>query len=484
MPDAPTRPGVLRRFVVGALVIIACSASATAVAGWHEIDRVVKAVQDTPPIPGIEREIDPADAGKPQTILLIGSDRRSKNAIDVRTGAYAPDKPQSDTMILMRLDPSKGATALLSLPRDLKVEIPGHGVAKLNAAYAIGGPRLTVRTIKAVTGIHINHVINIDFHGFSKVVNALGCIYVDVDRRYYNQSNSYAKIDVPAGYQRLCGQDALSYVRYRHTDTDLVRAARQQDFLRQIKQQVTAFGLIGKRAKLLGIFSHYTQSDLQKSSAILRLLRLAIASAGQPVREVHFAAKLGPSYVYARPTVIQRTVKQFLAAKQSSGARGKTARTPHAKRRHRRHTKAQLADVRSLGKQQALNMVNQRVRVFPLYFPTRVTLSSRFADQPRVYTIQTRDGKRYPAYRMVLSAGFFGQYYGLQGTRWKDPPILNAPHETHTIHGRKFDYYRDGTRLRLVAWRNKDAVYWISNTLLLTLTNKQMSGIAAATRHL
>jgi polyisoprenyl-teichoic acid--peptidoglycan teichoic acid transferase len=484
MADLPKRSGVLKRFVVGALVIIAASATATSVAAWHEVDKVVDAVKDTAHIKGIQSVIDPADAGKPQTILLIGSDRRSKNAVDVRTGAYSLNTPQSDTMILMRLDPSKGATALLSLPRDLKVEIPGHGVAKLNAAYALGGPRLTVRTIKALTHIHINHVINIDFHGFSKVVNALGCIYVDVDRRYYNQSNSYSKIDVPAGYQRLCGQDALSYVRYRHTDTDIVRAARQQDFLRQIKQQVTAFGLIEKRDQLLHIFSHYTESDLRSSSSILRLLRLAIASAGQPVREVHFAAKLGPSYVYARPSVVKRTVRQFLAAQQSSGARGTAARTSHGKRRHRSHSKAQLLDVKSLGKQEALGAINQHVRVFPVYYPTRLTLTSSFADQPRVYNIVTRDGTRYPAYRMVFSAGFVGQYYGLQGTTWKDPPILDSAHETHTIHGRKFDYYWDGTRLRLVAWHEKDAVYWISNTLLLTLSNKQMSSIAAATRHL
>jgi LCP family protein required for cell wall assembly len=486
MEEGYTGRGVVKRFLIGALVIVLASASATAVAAWHEVDKVVAAFKNTAHIKGIEQVIDPAAAGKPQTILLIGSDKRSKNAVDVRTGAYAENHPSSDTMILMRLDPSKGATALLSLPRDLKVDIPGHGVAKLNAAYAIGGARLTVRTIKALTHIHVNHVINVDFHGFSKAVNALGCVYVDVDRHYYNQSNAYAKIDVPAGYQRLCGQNALSYVRYRHTDTDIVRSARQQDFLRQVKQQVSAFGLISKSDTLLHIFSQYTSSDLNSRSAILRLLRLAIASAGQPIREVHFAAKLGPSYVYARPSVIRRTVQQFLSVQQSSGARGSTARArTSSHRRHHHYTRvAGLANVAVLGKQEALNAINQHVHVFPVYYPTRLTLSSSFADQPRVYSIITRDGKHYPSYRMVFSAGFIGQYFGLQGTTWQDPPILSGPHETHTIHGRKFDYYWDGTRLRLVAWHSKGAVYWISNTLLLTLSNKQMTAIAAGTKHL
>jgi polyisoprenyl-teichoic acid--peptidoglycan teichoic acid transferase len=484
MPEVPVKSGILKRFLLGAFLIVACSATATAVAAWHEVNKVVAAFQHTAHIKGIDKVIDPAAAGKPQTILLIGSDKRNPNAIDVRTGAYSDQHPSSDTMILMRLDPAKGATALMSLPRDLKVDIPGHGVAKLNASYALGGARLTVATIKALTHIHINHVINIDFHGFSKAVNALGCVYVDVDRHYYNQSNLYAKIDVPAGYQRLCGQNALSYVRYRHTDTDIVRSARQQDFLRQVKQQVSAFGLLSKSDQLLHIFSSYTSSDLKSRSAILRLLQLAIASAGQPIREVHFAAVLGPSYVYARPGVIARTVRQFLAVKQSTGARGTVARTPRGQRHHRSHPTTVMENIASLGRQEALNAVNAHARVFPLYYPTRLAPGGTFADMPRVYTIDTRDGKHYAAYRMVFSAGFIGQYYGLQGTTWQNPPILDSPHETHTIHGRKFDYYWDGTRLRLIAWRSKGAVYWISNTLLLTLSNKQMSAVAAGTTHL
>jgi LCP family protein required for cell wall assembly len=484
MSELPARTGLLKRFVIGAFVIVLASASATAVAAWHEVDKVVAAFRHTAHIRGIEQVIDPAAAGKPQTILLIGSDKRSKNAVDVRTGAYAENRPSSDTMILMRLDPAKGATAVMSLPRDLKVDIPHHGVAKLNAAYALGGARLTVRTIKALTHIHINHVINVDFHGFAKAVNALGCVYVDVDRHYYNQSNAYAKIDVPAGYQRLCGQDALSYVRYRHTDTDIVRSARQQDFLRQIKQQVSAFGLISKSDQLLHIFSAYTSSDLGSRSSILRLLRLAIASAGQPIREVHFAVKLGPSYVYARPSVIARSVQQFLQVQESSGARGTAAQTSAGRRRRHRHRLTQMENVAALGRQEALNAVNQHVHVFPLYYPGRLAPGGTFADQPRVYSIITRDDKHYPAYRMVFSAGFIGQYYGLQGTTWQNPPILDAPHESHTIHGRKFDYYWDGTRLRLVAWHSNGAVYWVANTLLLTLSNKQMTAIAAGTKHL
>ena len=144
--------------------------------------------------------------------------------------------------MLLRLDPDRNAIALMSIPRDLKVEIPGYGTEKFNAAYTYGGPKLTLRVVKELTGLPINHVVNVDYLGFVRAVYAIGCVYVDVDRRYYHSnaesSEEYAEINVQPGYQLLCGKKSLQYVRYRHTDTDLVRAARQQDFLSAARQRV------------------------------------------------------------------------------------------------------------------------------------------------------------------------------------------------------------------------------------------------------
>lgn len=485
MPETYAGPGVFKRFVLGALIIVLASASATAVAGWHEVDKVVNAFKSTKHIAGIDSVITQADAGKPQTILLMGSDKRSNNAIDVRD--HAIGKPLSDTMMLMRLDPSKRATALMSLPRDLKVHIPGHGVDKLNAAYSIGGARLTVRTIRALDPrLKINHVINVDFHGFSKAVNALGCIYVDVDRRYYNQSDLYAKIDIPAGYQRLCGQDALSYVRYRHEDNDLVRATRQQDFLRDVKAQVGAFGIINDRDKLLHIFSAYTSSDLQSRSGVLRLLKLAVFSASHPIQEIHFHAKLGPSYVYARPAVIHKIVTQFLGVQGSKGPKAVVKPKRHRRRSHKTISSIGLVDATSSMKDQALQVVNLHGRVFPVYYPTKLVAGSAPLGPPSVYTIKTRSGQGFPAYRLVIQKSdlAFNVYYGLQGTTFRQAPILQQTHSTRKIHGRTFSLYSDGSRLRMVSWRSGRSVYWISNTLLQTLTNSQMLAIAASTAHL
>ena len=90
-----------------------------------------------------------AESGEPQTIMLLGSDERADTP-ETEPGEFGD--PRSDTVILVRLDPAKGATALMSLPRDLKVEIPGEGTGKLNDAYSYGGPKLVVDTVKKLTG--------------------------------------------------------------------------------------------------------------------------------------------------------------------------------------------------------------------------------------------------------------------------------------------------------------------------------------------
>ena len=120
----------------------------------------------------------------------------------------------------------------------------------------------------------------------------------------------------------------------------------------------------------------------------------------------------------------------------------------------------------------------------PVYFPAARLASGGYSsgepDYPatRAYTIKDRAKARFSAYRIVLSTGEAGQYYGVQGTTWTAPPILDTPSETMKMRGRSFELFYDGTRLRLVALRTSKGVYWLSNTLSLTLTNPQMLAIA------
>ena len=483
LEDIP-RPGLWKRLLLGALLCVFASAAATAVATFHEVDKIVDKLKLGPELKLGKGKLATTDPGKPQTLMILGSDERPKNNSEGALGGS-----RSDTIMLVRLDPDKKATAIMSLPRDLKVEIPGHGTDKINAAYEIGGPELTLETVKAVTKLPINHVINVHFNGFWRAVNAVGCVYADIDRRYYNDSAEYSYINVQPGYQRLCGTKALQYVRFRHEDTDIVRAARQQDFLRQTKQQITASTLFKNQDRLMTIFGRNTSTDaeLRSRKEVLRLLKLALFSATQPIQEVSFRGTLGESYVETTEAQMQQMTHEFLNVEDTPGPRAESGRKIKRPKRKRklRAVVGGLEDATGYGKDQAIQAVEAGAgTTLPALYPTRRLQGSVYAGPPRVYKLRGTDGKRYGAYRMVLQTGRVGEYYGLQGITWREPPILEGVTEKRTIRGRTYELAYDGDRLRLVAWRTRKAVYWISNTLLLTLDEKQMLAIARSVRAL
>jgi polyisoprenyl-teichoic acid--peptidoglycan teichoic acid transferase len=482
MFDDIPRPGLWKRILIGGLLCIFAAAAATSVAAFHEVDKIVDALEVNPELKLGKNTLATTDPGEPQTLLILGSDQRPKNNAEGASGA------RSDSIMLVRLNPHKEATAIMSLPRDLKVNIPRHGVDKINAAYEFGGPQLTVDTVKQLTGLPINHVINVTFKGFWRAVNAIGCVYTDVDRDYFNDSGEFSYINIDPGYQRLCARKALQYVRFRHTDTDLVRSARQQDFLRQMKQQVTYTDLIGKHNRLVKIFGRNTATDpeLRSRSEVLRLLKLALFSASKPIQEIHFEGEIGPSYVEASNAQVKKLVQRFLDVKESPGPRGRAPgeRPARKPRRKRRSQPLNVYDASVTGKDQALQAVQAGAGgSLPVYYPTVLRNSSQFAQPPRVYKLMGTNGKRYGAFRMIVRrTDANGEYYGLQGTTWKNPPILDSPSEMRKVGGREFRLFFAGDRLRLVAWQTPKATYWISNTLLQTLDKKQMMAIARSTK--
>jgi polyisoprenyl-teichoic acid--peptidoglycan teichoic acid transferase len=486
--DIP-RPGLWKKLLVGATLVVFATASVTAVAAFREVDRVVTGLRKSK---SLNVEVATVDPGKPQTVMLLGSDERPKDATDGGAGQGA----RSDTIILVRLDPDKKATAMMSLPRDLRVQIPGHGVDKINEAYHLGGPSLTLSTVKQLTGLQINHVVNVDFKGFKEAIDEIGCIYMDIDRRYFNDTAAYAYINVQPGYQKLCGEEALEYARYRHEDTDLVRGSRQQDLLREAKQQVGVGNLVRDRQRLIDIFSKYTTSDaaLKSSAGILSLAKLAVFSVGQPIREVHFEGEVGitsgdadkgiPSFVTASDATVAKLAQQFLGVEEGKGPRGELL--PPGERRRKRSSgdpDGGLERAPVPGKDQAIQAIQQGAGgQLPVYFPTVRVKRSLFAGPPRYYKVEALDGTHQKSYRMVIKRGPVGEYYGVQGTTWRDPPILDSDFEKRRMGKRTFELHYDGDRLRLVVWRTRKAVYWVSNTLLQTLSERQMLAIARSTR--
>jgi len=180
--------------------------------------------------------------------LVIGYDHRAGDG-------NSPSR--SDTMMLIRADPGTNTISLLSFPRDLVVPIycpgkggttVGEGSGRINSAYAFCGPSGSLETVRHLTGLPINYLISVNFLGFIGVVNKLGGVWMDIDRRYYNKNvgtsaTDYANIDLQPGYQHMTGKEALDFVRFRHTDSDLYRLARQQQFVSAMRQQVAhSFG--------------------------------------------------------------------------------------------------------------------------------------------------------------------------------------------------------------------------------------------------
>ena len=121
----------------------------------------------------------------------------------------------------------------------------------------------------------------------------------------------------------------------------------------------------------------------------------------------------------------------------------------------------------------------------PFFYPTKRVAGSVYSGTaPRVYTVRDERGKKREAYRLVLSRQRVGEYYGVQGLAWKAPPILDDPDRTIRRGDRRLQLYYDGRRLRMVAWKTKRGVYWVSNTLTQTVDEDQMIAIAASLRQL
>jgi polyisoprenyl-teichoic acid--peptidoglycan teichoic acid transferase len=489
------------RFLTASLVIIAAIAGATSASLILYLSDIANALKHGSVLNGVQPFLKTPGSG-PQTILILGSDRRNQQI----SGKYG----LSDTTMLLRLDPDRNAIALLSLPRDLKVEIPGVGTDKLNAAYSLGGPKLTLQTVKQLTGLDINHLVNVDFTGFARAVNAIGCVYIDVDQRYYHKNSpyapavdNYAEINLQPGYQALCGFDALSFARYRHTDNDIVRSARQQAFLREARAKVPPEKLFEDRSKLVKIFTHYTSSDINSAEQMLQVLRLFFDLRGAQIKEIHFNGTLGPSYVTATSGEIHTAVNQFLGIEGTPGPAGSSAKPskqvtpeqapdatkpqPASKKRSSSATSATLTHT-SYGKQLAVG-IRQRKEKVPVFYPTVLETGSDYAQKPRVYKINGKGDQSPPhdqraAYKWVFSLPTIGDYYGFEGTRWTDPPILDNPTDEKTIGGRDYKLYYDGDRLRMVAWQTDQGSFWISNSFIETVPNEDMLKIAEGFRQL
>lgn len=180
-------------------------------------------------------------AGVPVTILLLGSDGRP--------GEQGPTR--TDTVIILRIDPGLRRVAMLSLPRDLIVEIPGYGYGRINAAHVYGdlspelggGITLVRATVSNLLGVPIDYAVLVNFNGFIGLIDAVGGIDINVptglyDGAYPTMDYGYMEVAFDPGMQHMDGQRALQYARIRHMDSDFERARRQQEIILAAARQL------------------------------------------------------------------------------------------------------------------------------------------------------------------------------------------------------------------------------------------------------
>ena len=213
----------------------------------------------------------PALPGQPTNILLIGSDARANEG----------DPGRSDTLILVRMDSRRGFISMLSFPRDLYVPIAGRALDKINAAYSPRHGR-DHRTVEQLTGEPVNYYVIIDFTGFAKLVNAVGGVYIDVDRRYYNKN---ADGGTELRRRSTCSPGTSSSTATTRSTTcatatptpTYARDARQQQFLSELKRQTKQLGNLTKPHRACRkIFGKNIEINITNPRTFLSLLELAL----------------------------------------------------------------------------------------------------------------------------------------------------------------------------------------------------------------
>jgi LCP family protein required for cell wall assembly len=491
--------------VAASFVIVASTAAATSIAFLLFLTDIGNEISgDESFARSVEPTLSDVEGGDPQTILILGSDKRSG------TGEKFG---RSDTTMLLRVDPEKEFLSLLSLPRDLSVEIPGYGTDKLNAAYSAGGPELTLRTVKELLGIDINHIVNVDFEGFYEAINAIGCVYIDVDRHYYNpEGGDYDDIDIQPGYRKLCGYTALDYVRYRHNDNDLVRGARQQAFVREARQQIPPRSLLPPPfgdAELIDIFTDHTRSDIDDAPKIIDMLKAFVDVRNAPVRQVSLGELTVEGGVGASNKQVEVAVDKFLGndldeTEPVPAAPAPEEEPPPEERRPAEEDPEEeqeqpeapaepaMIDVTETAAPKAKEFqgfLRRRKAGLPVFYPTAVVenINAGISEESVAYSTEAPGGpKESPiwGYKYVLpyQESFGTSYYGVTGVNWTDPPILNNPSEVRRVEGRDYLLFYEQDRLRLVGWKTDNGAYWVNNTLTRVLSEEQMLAVANSLR--
>jgi len=241
-----------RKIVLGFLTTLFAGASICAAGGFIYLKYIETRLHKGNK--GLEKVISNPIGDEPMNFLILGSDARGN------------EKARADTIILMHVDAKKKKAVLVSIPRDMRVQIPGKGYNKINAAHSYGGSELMVRTVEDFTGFTIHHYVETDFDGFQKMVDALGGVEIYIEKP---MNDKLANAFFARGYHTLTGPEALAFVRSRKFPRgDFDRAKNQQTFLRALYKKAKEPTSLTKLPKLIGIFAENSTTDLTSSELL------------------------------------------------------------------------------------------------------------------------------------------------------------------------------------------------------------------------
>jgi LCP family protein required for cell wall assembly len=316
-PSERTSLGLLGRILFAILLAIVSLGLAVAGGAYLWFHQSVEAVRaHSVDVKVAQKTLDVAIPGKAAVALVVGYDFRIGDD---------PTSSRSDTLMLIRADPDTKTISLLSFPRDLIVPVycPGSGSSavydRINSAYARCGSKGTLETVRKLTGLPINYLITVNFHGFRQIVDEVGGVWIDVDRRYFNRnvgsaSTNFSNIDLQPGYQRLNGAQALSFVRFRHTDSDFHRLARQQAFVQAFKEQVSHDFDLRKLPGIVSAITHNVEVGSKSGFSDKTVLGYALFAATLPgghFFQVKIDDVTGYSELHAPQSSIQAAVNEF-----------------------------------------------------------------------------------------------------------------------------------------------------------------------------
>jgi LCP family protein required for cell wall assembly len=392
-------------------------------------------------------------------ILVLGIDRQPTNQ-----GEFI----RSDGMMLIHADPEANYLSVLSLPRDLRVEVPGSGPQKLNWAYSHGGAELAIQTVKELTGVNVGEYVEIDLQAFRDLTDEVGGVYIDVDKRYFNADPKFELIDLLPGYQL-------------DTNLDFGRMDRQQRFFTALREQAMGWDLPFKLPGLVNALFDNVKTNLGTND-IIELAYWAVTDLdGSRIRQMTLDNCTnqiidGVWYVIPAEGALEDAVEDFMTAPEATSAAQTTVVAEVSS--DFITDPEEIADSETWF--QVANQAPFQVMA-PGHIPQGYDLVDWYpSDGSGAYKIVVGDEVEKAlkfVYQLTRNGEKLDQYLGIMETTWLEAPAASPGQEVE-VDGVVYTVVGTGQSIDHVWWKKDGVLYWVSNTLSHLLQSSELLKVA------